>query len=179
MWASVLGAVVLLSGTPFREVPSQSEFSQVKLNFIFEIQDYLTFPDVQDFEDGMMRTLFFQEGKIYSSPDWLNSKGSRCSLRIQIKDKSSTFVDKGSILVPISFHEIKNNAKFTNYIYSFVDFSTGKAPAMKKGWRPFELSCMSSKNLNYNQFKRITGNKIKMQLKIKKPSKKPKTLKKP
>ncbi len=138
-------------------------------SIIFQIQDYLTFPHEQAEENGMMRTLFFQNGKIHESSSRLDSKSHWCGLRVQIQEKKSTFMDKGAQLTPLSFQKLQNNSNFDNYSYSFVDFSSGKSSLEQKGgWKPFSLECniIRGATLHYALFKSITGNKIKISKKI-------------
>ncbi len=113
------------------------------------VQDIL-FPYQQLEEVELMRTLFFQDKKIYSESSKLIPKLPWCSLRIQLSRNEDTTVNKGEAFTPVSFETHNNNSYFTTYSYSFVDFASGKKRGMTRLYSPFIFNCNVLRGMTFN-----------------------------
>ncbi len=148
-----------------KEIVINRPLEEVGQAVVFEIQGTLAFPFRQAEEEGQMRSLFFQGDQVLESSGALNLKRPWCVLRVQIREEKTTFMQKGTRLHPRTFQKLQNNAKFDNYAYSFVDFSSGKSGDYQSGgWRPFDLRCSAPRGtrFHYVRFREATGYKFKI-----------------
>ncbi|MCR9205224.1 MAG: hypothetical protein NXH75_11635, partial [Halobacteriovoraceae bacterium] len=133
---------------------------QEKLKLV--VADDLTFMWDQPEENQMMRTLFFQAGKIFIESAKMEQRMPWCSLRLQLKRNENTMVKKGESFTPVSFQKQENNTYFTTYSYSFVDFSEGKKKGEQLLYSPFMFSCNILRGMPYklDTFKSVVGEKL-------------------
>ena len=83
----------------------------------------ITFSYYQTEETQKMRTVFFQNGKLFSASNRMEKKLPWCLLRVQLKRDENTVVNTGDEFNPLGFQKQENSAYFTTYSYSFVDFN--------------------------------------------------------
>lgn len=133
---------------------------QEKVQFV--VHQDLTFQWNQPEESQMMRTLFFQNGKIFINSSEMEQRLPWCSLRVNLKRNEDTLVKKDEVFNPVSFQKQENNTYFTTYSYSFVDFGKGKITGDQHLYSPFMLSCNILRGMPYrlDTFKGIFGNNI-------------------
>lgn len=125
----------------------------------FEAANSFKFTYNQSEETQMMRTIFFQSGKIFVNSEEMERKLPWCSLRVQLKRNEDTTIKKGESFSPVSFQKQENNTYFTTYSYSFVDFSSGKKVYDEHLYTPFMLRCNILRGMPYKLdiFKAIVG----------------------
>lgn len=142
--------------TPDKELDQFQEKLQVVVD-----QD-LTFVWNQPEENQMMRTLYFQNGKIFTDSSSMEQKLPWCLLRVQLKRNEDTIVKKGETFTPVTFQKQENNTYFTTYSYSFVDFSKGKKTGEQLLYSPFMFSCNILRGMPYKlaTFKSMVGNNL-------------------
>jgi hypothetical protein len=129
----------------------------------FNIDRNLRFPYSQTEESGgMMRTLFFQQRKVFHNSNEMNSKMPWCSLRIQIKKNEDTIVPKRTRWSPVSMDSYSNNSYFTTYSYSFVNWNKGKKTQEGYGFSPFSFVCnvIQGSTFDYRLIRSIIGKRI-------------------
>lgn len=144
------------------ELGPDKSISQFQEKLQLVVADDLTFMWNQPEENQMMRTLFFQAGKIFIESAKMEQRMPWCSLRLQLKRNENTMVKKGETFTPVSFQKQENNTYFTTYSYSFVDFSKGKKKGEKLLYSPFMFSCNILRGMPYklDTFKSVVGEKL-------------------
>ena len=147
-----------------RANPALDDFSKQEDKIKLEVSKNLTFSYSQPEEVELMRTLYFQQKKLYSSSTKLNAKLPWCSLRIQLSRNEDTLVEVGEIFTPVRFNQHNNNSYFTTYSYSFVDFSSGKKYGSTRLYNPFMFNCNVLRGMTFNRdtFSSIVGNYLKI-----------------
>ncbi|MAF77626.1 MAG: hypothetical protein CME60_05635 [Halobacteriovoraceae bacterium] len=135
-----------------------------KENIVVKVTHNLTFPYNQSEEVELMRTLYFQDEKIYSESSKLIPKLPWCSLRIQLSRNEDTTVKAGEEFIPVSYDGHNNNSYFTTHSYSFVDFASGKKRGSKRLYNPFMFNCNVLRGMDFNgdTFASIVGNYLKI-----------------
>lgn len=128
---------------------SEKNIDQFQENVVFTTTQNLVFPYYQPEESQRMRTLYFQNGKIFKESTSMEQKMPWCSLRVQLKRDEDTTVKSGEVFVPVSFQKQENNNYFTTFSYSFVDFSKGKKVGEKHLYSPFMLNCNILRGMPY------------------------------
>lgn len=116
--------------------------------------------------NGKMRPIIYQNGQS-KQRDQVDFNDNFCVFQIQLKRDENTVISSGTKFVPISFSKNKNNEKSAAYVYSFVDFSSGKKTQETNRYAPFSLECSLKRGLpfNYKMFKFITGSDFKFTIK--------------
>lgn len=127
----------------------EKNIDQFQENVVFTTAKNLVFPYYQPEENQRMRTLYFQNGKVYKESGAMEKKLPWCSLRVQLKRDEDTTVKSGESFVPVSFQKQENNNYFTTFSYSFVDFSKGKKRGEKHLYSPFMLNCNILRGMPY------------------------------
>jgi len=134
-------------------------------NLKIQVASPITFRYFQTEEVQLMRTLFFQNGKVFTDSERMERKLPWCSLRIQLNRNEDTIVQKGEVFNPITFQKQENNSYFTTYSYSFVDFNKGKKMGEKLLYSPYMFSCNILRGMTYklDTFKSIVGDYFSLQ----------------
>lgn len=147
------------------ELSADKEISQFQEKLKLVVTKELTFVWNQPEENQMMRTLFFQNGKIFIESSSMEQKMPWCSLRVQLKRNEDTAVKTGESFTPVSFQKQENNTYFTTFSYSFVDFSKGKKTGEQLLYSPFMFSCNILRGMPYklDTFKSIVGEHLGLQ----------------
>jgi len=138
-------------------------FFQEKIKIL--VSKDLTFRYLQEEENQMMRTVFFQNGKVFYSSQEMEQRMPWCSLRVQLKRNENTDVKKGESFKPINFQKQENNTYFTTFSYSFVDFSKGKIEGEQRLYKPFMFRCNVLRGMPYKMdtFKSMVGDYLSLQ----------------
>lgn len=123
------------------KVTPETNFDELRERFQFKVKQAMSFPSEQTEESQLMRTLFFQEGKVFLASSQLNEKMPWCFFRVQLKEKKEIQVDVGEFLLPVQYLKQSNNSYFTTYSFSFVDFVKAKKVQEKRHYSPFMVSC--------------------------------------
>lgn len=133
--------------------------SVLKEKVSLKILKDLKFRSVQDEENQLMRTLFFQNGNVYINSKDMERKLNWCSLRVQLKEKKDTLIRPGELFKPLSFQVQENSSYFTTYSYSFVDFAEGKKSGETETYAPFLFNCNLLRGMPYTfeNFKSVVG----------------------
>ena len=108
---------------------------------IVTVKKNVIFRYLQSEETQKMRTVFFQNGKVYTASNRLEKKLPWCLLRIQLKRDEDTTIQKGDEFKPVGFQKQENSSYFTTFSYSFVDFGAGKKQGEKLLYNPFMMAC--------------------------------------
>ncbi len=129
---------------------SISDYALAQDNIKIKVLQDILFPYQQLEEVELMRTLFFQDKKIYSESSKLIAKLPWCSLRIQLSRNEDTTVKAGEAFTPVSFETHNNNSYFTTFSYSFVDFASGKKRGTTRLYSPFIFNCNILRGMTFN-----------------------------
>lgn len=108
---------------------------------LVQVQRPVVFRYLQSEETQKMRTVFFQNGKLFTASNRMEKKLPWCLLRIQLKRDEDTTIQKGDSFKPVGFQKQENSSYFTTYSYSFVDFGAGKKVGEKLLYNPFMMAC--------------------------------------
>ncbi len=143
---------------------SLNDLSALKEKVKISILSDLTFPYHQPEEVDLMRTLFFQEKKVFDESAKLVPKLPWCSLRVQLSRNENTVIEKGELFSPQGLETHQNNSYFTTYSYSFVDFSSGKKMGATRLYNPFMLNCNLLRGMSFSaeNLESIVGNYLKI-----------------
>lgn len=149
----------LTSAQKATDLTKDKDIATFQENLKIEVASSITFRYFQTEEVQLMRTLFFQNGKVFTDSERMERKLPWCSLRIQLNRNEDTIVKKGETFSPITFQKQENNSYFTTYSYSFVDFNKGKKMGEKLLYSPYMFSCNILRGMSYklDTFNSIVG----------------------
>jgi len=123
------------------ELTSQKNLEPFGEKILVAVKKPIVFRYLQTEESQKMRTVFFQDGNLFTASSRLEKKLPWCLLRIQLKRDEDTTIPKGDEFNPVSFQKQENSTYFTTYSYSFVDFGAGKKKGEKLHYNPFMMDC--------------------------------------